>query len=131
MIGKTEEEMKKEYEPQAIEAIKSRLVLEAIIKAEKIEASEDEIKAKMEEMAKNYGKKVEEISENENLKKYLKEGIESEKALEFIVSNAKFTAKKAEKKAEKRKQKLQVKKKKLKRLKKQKRKVQQKVAKNS
>lgn len=101
MIGKTEEEMKKEYEPKAIEAIKSRLVLEAIIKAEKIEASEDEIKAKMEEMAKNYGKKVEEISENENLKKYLKEGIESEKALEFIVSNAKFTAKKAEKKAEK------------------------------
>ena len=101
MIGKTEEEMKKEYEPQAIEAIKSRLVLEAIIKAEKIEASEDEIKAKMEEMAKNYGKKVEEISENENLKRYLKEGIESEKALEFIVSNAKFTAKKAEKKAEK------------------------------
>ena len=101
MIGKTEEEMKKEYEPQAIEAIKSRLVLEAIIKAEKIEASEDEIKAKMEEMAKNYGKKVEEISENENLKRYLKEGIESEKALEFIVSNAKFTEKKAEKKAEK------------------------------
>ena len=101
MIGKTEEEMKKEYEPQAIEAIKSRLVLEAIIKAEKIEASEDEIKAKMEEMAKNYGKKVEEISENENLKKYLKEGIESEKALEFIVSNAKYTAKKSEKKAEK------------------------------
>jgi len=101
MIGKTEEEMKKEYEPQAIEAIKSRLVLEAIIKAEKIEASEDEIKAKMEEMAKNYGKKVEEISENENLKRYLKEGIESEKALEFIVNNAKFTAKKAEKKAEK------------------------------
>ena len=101
MIGKTEEKMKKEYEPQAIEAIKSRLVLEAIIKAEKIEASEDEIKAKMEEMAKNYGKKVEEISENENLKRYLKEGIESEKALEFIVSNAKFTAKKAEKKAEK------------------------------
>lgn len=101
MIGKTEEKMKKEYEPQAIEAIKSRLVLEAIIKAEKIEASEDEIKAKMEEMAKNYGKKVEEISENENLKRYLKEGIESEKALEFIVNNAKFTAKKAEKKAEK------------------------------
>ena len=55
----------------------------------------------MEEMAKNYGKKVEEINENENLKRYLKEGIESEKALEFIVSNAKFTAKKAEKKAEK------------------------------
>ena len=92
MIGRTEEEMRKEYEPQATEAIKSRLVLEAIINAEKIEASEEEIKAKMEEMAKNYGKKVEELSENENLKKYLDEGIRSEKALAFIVENAKFGA---------------------------------------
>ena len=36
MMGKTEEEVKKEYEPQAIEGIKSRLALEAVIKAEKI-----------------------------------------------------------------------------------------------
>ena len=96
MIGRTEEEMRKEYEPQAIEAIKSRLVLEAIIKSEKIEASEEEIKAKMEEMAKNYGKKVEELSENENLKNYLEEGIKSEKALEFIVENAKYIENKKE-----------------------------------
>ena len=88
--------MRKEYEPQAIESIKSRLVLEAIINAEKIEASEDEIKSKMEEMAKNYGKKVEELSENENLKKYLEEGIKSEKALEFIVENAKVIENKKE-----------------------------------
>ena len=96
MIGRTEEEMRKEYEPQASEAIKSRLVLEAIINAEKIEASEEEIKAKMEEMANNYGKKVEELSENENLKKYLDEGIKSEKALAFIVENAKLVAAKKE-----------------------------------
>lgn len=96
MIGKTEEEMRKEYEPQAIEAIKSRLVLEAIMKAEKIEASEEEIKTKMEEMAKSYGKDVEELSKNENLKNYLAEGIKSEKALEFIVNNAKVTEKKKE-----------------------------------
>ena len=96
MIGKTEDEMRKEYEPQAIEAIKSRLVLEAIMKAEKIEASEEEIKAKMEEMAKSYGKDVEELSKNENLKNYLAEGIKSEKALEFIVNNAKVTEKKKE-----------------------------------
>lgn len=96
MIGRTEEEMRKEYEPQAIEAIKSRLVLEAIMKAEKIEASEEEIKEKMEEMAKNYGKKVEELNENENLKKYLQEGIKSEKALEFIVENAEYIENKKE-----------------------------------
>ena len=67
----------KEYEPQAIEAIKSRLTLEAIIKAEKIEATEEEIKAKIEEMANNYGKKPEELSEdftglNETFKDYIK-----------------------------------------------------------
>ena len=41
-------------------------------------------------MAKNYGKKVEEIKDNENLKDYIKEGIESEKAIDFIVKNAKI-----------------------------------------
>ena len=90
MIGKTEEEVRKEYEPQAIEAIKSRLTLEAVRKAEKIEATDEEINAKLEEMAKNYGKKVEEIKDNENLKDYIKEGIESEKAIDFIVKNAKI-----------------------------------------
>ena len=96
MIGRTEEEMRKDYEEQAKEAIKSRLVLEAIINAEKIEAKEEEIDAKMQEMAKNYGKKVEELNKNENLKKYLSEGIKSEKALEFIVKNAKFAESKKE-----------------------------------
>ena len=94
MIGKTAEEMKKEYEPQAVEAIKSRLALEAIIKAENIEATAEEIDSKIKEMAENYGKKEEEISGNENLRKYIKEGIESEKAIDFIVSNAKEKAKK-------------------------------------
>ena len=87
MIDKSEEDFKKDYEPQAIASIKSRLALEAVIKAEKIEASEKEIKAKVEEMAKNYGKKPEELQDNENLKNYIKQGIESEKAIDFLVEN--------------------------------------------
>lgn len=92
MMGKTAEEVKKEYEPQAIEAIKSRLMLEAVIKAEKIEATEDEIVEKVKEMAKNYGKAEddEEFMKNENVRKYIKSGLESEKALEFLVKNAKI-----------------------------------------
>ena len=39
---------------------------------------------------------MEELSKNENLKNYLAEGIKSEKALEFIVNNAKVTEKKKE-----------------------------------
>lgn len=55
MVGKTEQEFRKDYEEQAKEAVKSRLVIEAIVKAEKIEADDKDITAKIEEMAKNYG----------------------------------------------------------------------------
>jgi trigger factor len=96
MLGKTAEEIKKEYEPQAIEAIKSRLTLEAIIKAEKIEATDEDINAKIKEMAENYGKKEDELKDNENLKSYIKSGVESEKAIDFIVKNAKIKEEKKE-----------------------------------
>ena len=99
MMNKTKEEFKKEYEPQAIDAIKSRLAIEAVIKAEKIEATDEEIKEKIEEMAKNYGKDSKELQENENIKNYIKQGIENEKAMEFLVENSK--EKKATKKSTK------------------------------
>jgi len=69
MMGKTQEDLKKEYEPQAIEGIKSRLALEAVIKAEKIEATDSELEEKMKEMAKNYGKENdEEFLKNEKVR---------------------------------------------------------------
>ena len=103
MLNKTEEEFRKEYEPQAIEAIKSRLALEAIIKNEKIEATDEEVKAKIKEMAENYGKKAEDLEKNNNIKEYIKQGIENEKAINFLVENSKVkkaTTKKETKKAE-------------------------------
>ena len=90
MMGKTEEEFKKEAEPQAIEAIKSRLALEAIIEKENIEASDEEVSEKLKEMAKNYGKTEDDFKDNENIKEYIKNGIKSEKAIEFLVKNAKM-----------------------------------------
>ena len=68
MLNKTVEEFRKEYEPQAIEAIKSRLALEAIVKAEKIEATDADVKEKLEEMAKNYGKTAEKLEKNDKKK---------------------------------------------------------------
>ena len=91
MMGKTKEEMQKEYEPQAVEAIKSRLALEAIIKAEKIEVADIDVDEKIKEMAKNYGRENdEEFLKNENVRNYIKQGLESEKALKFLVENAKI-----------------------------------------
>ena len=91
MMGKSKEDMKKEYEPQAEEAIKSRLALEAVIKAEKIEVADIDVDEKIKEMAKNYGRENdEEFLKNENVRNYIKQGLESEKAIEFLVENAKI-----------------------------------------
>ena len=91
IIDKTEEDMRKEYEKQAIEAIKSRLALEAVIKAEKIKATDKEVDEKIKEMAKNYGRENDEsFIKNENVRNYVKNGIESEKAIDFLVKNAKM-----------------------------------------
>lgn len=90
MMGKTMEEFKKDYEEQATKSVKSKLVLEAISKAEKLEVSEEEVLEKVKQMAENYGRKAEELEGNESLKSYLEESIKTEKAIDFIVKNAKI-----------------------------------------
>ena len=90
MMQKTEADMRKEFEEQATQTVKTKLVLEAIIKAEKIEASEDEIKEKAEKMAKNYGRDAEEMLKNDALKVYIGDTLKTEKAVDFIVKNAKI-----------------------------------------
>ena len=90
MINKTEEDFRKEYEEQAQKSVKSRLVLEAIVKDAKIEITEEELNEKIKEMATNYGKKEEELIKNENLKDYLSNNMKVEKAIKFIVDNAKI-----------------------------------------
>ena len=90
IMNKTEEDIRKEYEEQAKESVMSRLVLEAIVNVEKIEASEEELTEKIKEMATNYNKKEEELMNNENLKDYLSKNIKLDKAVKFIVDNAKI-----------------------------------------
>ena len=89
MMGRKEEDIRKDFKEQAEKSIKSRLVLEAVIKAEKIEVTPNEVAEKVKDMAKQYGKKEEELLENEQLKEYIAENLKSEKAIEFIVKNAK------------------------------------------
>ena len=90
MINKTKKEIEDNYKEQAEKNVKSRLVLEAIIKEEKLEASDDEVSAKIKEMATNYGRKEEELNKNEALKEYLANNIKTEKAIDLIVKNAKI-----------------------------------------
>lgn len=90
MIGKTEAEMRKEFEEQATRSVKSRLVLEAIVNAEDLKAVDEEITEKLKEMAKQYNKDEKELLENEQLKSYIADNMKTEKAIEFIVKNAKI-----------------------------------------
>ena len=90
IMGKTEEDMKSEFKEQAEKSVKSKLVLEAIVKAEKIEANPDEVTEKIKEMAAQYGRKEEELIENTQLQDYIAESLKSEKAIDFIVKNAKI-----------------------------------------
>ena len=89
IMGKTEEDIRANFKEQAEKSVKSRLVLEAIVKAEKIEATPDEVTDKVKEMAKQYGRKEEELLENAQLKDYISESLKTEKAIDFIVKNAK------------------------------------------
>ncbi len=89
LIGKSNEEFRKEYEEEAKISVKNKLVLEAIIKAEKIEADDETVNSKLEEMSKMYGKTAEELKKNEQLVKYIETSLKNEKAIEFIVQNAK------------------------------------------
>ena len=91
MMGKTENDMRKEYREDAIKNIQTRLVLEQIVADEKIKEDEKYIKDELEKMAKQYGKKVEELEKNEDIKDYLSKASKNEQAVKLLVDNAKFT----------------------------------------
>ena len=90
MMNKTMEDFRKENREQAENAVKSKLVLEAVEKDAKIEVTEEEISAKIKEMAENYGRKEEEVKDNPELVKYVGDSLKTEKTIDFLVENAKM-----------------------------------------
>ena len=90
MMGKSMEDFRKEYEEQAKTSVKTRLTLEAIEKAEKIEPSDEEVDKKLKEMAAMYGKKEDELALNEQFMNYIKDSLKGEAVIKFIVDNAKI-----------------------------------------
>ena len=90
MLGKTIADFKTENETQAKESIKLRLVLEAVCKDLKVEAPENEVNEKIAELAKTYGRKEEELKNNEEFVRNIEESVKSEKAIALILENAKI-----------------------------------------
>ncbi|MCF2681952.1 trigger factor [Faecalicatena contorta] len=88
--GMTAEKMMEEFRPQAIKRIETRLVLEAIAKAENIEISDEKLDEELAKMAETYNMEVEKLKEfmGENEKKQMKEDMAVQEAVTFLVENA-------------------------------------------
>ncbi len=103
--GSNYQQMFEQVKPQAEERIKARLVLEAIAKAENLEATEEEYEKELQNMAEIYQMEVDKVRElmGEKEKKNIMQDLAVKKAAEFVADNAKETKPKKEKaeKAEK------------------------------
>ena len=88
--GMTAESMMEELRPQAVKRIETRLVLEAIAKAENIEITDERIDEELAKMAEAYKMEVEKLKEfmGENEKEQMKMDLAVQDAVTFLVDNA-------------------------------------------
>lgn len=88
--GLTPQKMIEDLEPQALKRIQSRLVLEAVVAAENIEASDEEIDKELENMASMYQMEIDKLKEliGDDEKKQIGMDLAVQKAVEFVVKEA-------------------------------------------
>ena len=91
--GLDAEKMLEQVKPQAERKIKSRLVLEAIVAAENIQASDEDYEEELKRMGEVYNMEVDKVKEmlgdNEKAIGQIKEDLAITKAVEFVVKEAK------------------------------------------
>ena len=88
--GMTAEKMTEELKPQALKRIQTRLVLEAIVKAENIEISDEKIDEEIQKMADAYKMEADKLKEfmGEKEKEQMKLDMAVQEAVTFLVDNA-------------------------------------------
>lgn len=89
--GSSYEQMVEQMKPQALKRIQSRLVLEAVAAKEKLTASEEEYEQEIGKMAAAYQMEADKVKEmlGEKEKKQIMQDLAIQKAVEFVVENAK------------------------------------------
>lgn len=89
--GTNYQKMVEQVKPQALERIKSRLVLEAVVKAENIEVTEEDYEKELETMAEVYQMELAKVKDlmGEREKKNIMQDLAVRKAAEFITDNVK------------------------------------------
>lgn len=88
--GLTPQKMIEELKPQALKRIQSRLVLEAVVAAENIETTEEELDKEIENMASMYQMEVDKLKEviGEEEKKQIGLDLAVQKAVEIVTEAA-------------------------------------------
>lgn len=88
--GLNEEGLKNQLKPQALKNIQSRLVLEAVIKEENIEVSDEDIQAEIDKMKEAYKMDDETMASyiNDAFKAQIKDDLAAQKAVEFVTDAA-------------------------------------------
>ncbi len=83
--------MEEQIKPQALKRIQSRLVLEAVVAAEKIEASEEDFDKEVARLAEAYKMEADQVKEmiGESGKEEIMKDLAVTKAAEFVTGNAK------------------------------------------
>lgn len=89
--GTNYQKMVEQVKPQALERIKSRLVLEAVVKAENIEVTEEDYEKELETMAEVYQMEIAKVKDlmGDREKKNIMQDLAVRKAAEFITDQAK------------------------------------------
>ena len=98
-IGGDEAKFREGFKEQAEKQVKMRLALEAVAKAENIEASEEDFENEVKRIADTYKMEVEKVRSIIPVAE-VKKDLAVNKAIDFIKSKAEITAKKAEEKSE-------------------------------
>ena len=93
--GQTEDQVKEMYRPEAKNRVKMQLVLEAMVKAEGIEPTEEDVEKAIQDEAERSGREVEEFKKslNDRQKEYLKENAAMRKVVDVIVEKAQVETK--------------------------------------
>ena len=89
--GTTVDQLTEQVKPQAEARVQSSLVLEAIVKAEKIEASDEEFDEEIKRMAERYQMEADKVNEllSDDDKKNIRADICARKAAKLVVEKAK------------------------------------------
>ncbi|MCY9364096.1 trigger factor [Bacillus spizizenii] len=85
--GQDEAALKEQMKEDAEKRVKSNLTLEAIAKAENLEASDEEVDAELTKMAEAYNMPVENIKQAIGSTDAMKEDLKVRKAIDFLVEN--------------------------------------------